>query len=1078
MESSKCIKLIILLMFICCAGYAQALDQTAIDKQVNYLNSQIKKNSGLDPYSAQVTVITASQYESQKPADAVSFDCGYLDDAGKVFVSEPVTDAQKKIFTNVTQAAVFYVNQSFLRYFFQIKKIPMWFRVGFAAFEADLNISDAMIKDAIEKYGGTIPAYATLNNKALFETNNGIAISYLWGEMMNVSFGWWKYCDIDAFTDDAFTTLEGAKTPDELLRYLRRFSNMRILETVEKFRVKLQGESDHFKYYYRDNESYCMPYMQNALEDAYTQYSGTFNIQSPKKLTYSFQPECEGAKFDSIPCPGRYTGGTAWVSGVVTSCAEKEEDLWMFKNLVRHELSHLFQFLIKPNYMPAWLSEGFACILPDGIMNEQAVRNESGFACYKIEYAYNKIGHYPTLAELEDYGFMGANNIDYYLFGLLMNDFIIKKGGYGALASIIKSNGQDFSSLGYSTKQQFETGFYDYYNSDWKSAPKQLSVKKVSGKPRIDGNANEPVWEKNIILNRKFYCDGNIRAIPSIDNSVAASMLWDEENLYIAMDVTDASISSVGIDFLRDGIEVDIDPDLSRGIDFKDNDMAFIWSPNSTSPAYKTSLTGANVVYLKTVTGYSVEISIPWSKLGITPSAGTKFGLELCNYDMDNSVYQGTYVFSGHSWEGGAALNGMAEITLSAETSTKACQLVTPNGGDVFIAGETETIDYNAFNVSNIKIEFSSDNGATWSTISANTPVSAGGFNWVVPNIKTEAGKIRITDVNDNTATGISANTFRIVSPASLFGPYISDANTMLLMHFNNNLQNKSAVGNGVGSLSYTGSLEADLGQAANPQSEITVPHNSRFNLTGDFTIEAWVKLNSYNQNGITIITKPGDTDLYFSNYTLEINPWWGNVFHGFCFDQGKNRTGVSGFTPELNKWYHIAYIRNTLVKEIRIIVHDAAHTKVYTAGQNYTEPVLLTNSKDIIIGSGLDGYIDELRISNVVRDFSAATATEKGESVLPAEYSLMQNYPNPFNPSTVINYTIPVETSYMASLQRVTLKVYDLLGREVATLVNEAKPAGTYSVKFDASSLPSGIYLYRLTAGTKSFAKKMILMK
>ncbi|MBM4175633.1 MAG: T9SS type A sorting domain-containing protein [Ignavibacteria bacterium] len=86
--------------------------------------------------------------------------------------------------------------------------------------------------------------------------------------------------------------------------------------------------------------------------------------------------------------------------------------------------------------------------------------------------------------------------------------------------------------------------------------------------------------------------------------------------------------------------------------------------------------------------------------------------------------------------------------------------------------------------------------------------------------------------------------------------------------------------------------------------------------------------------------------------------------------------------------------------------------------------------------------------------------------------YSLYQNYPNPFNPSTVISYELQ-KPSF------VTLKVYDVLGREVQTLVNEFKQAGKHLVKFSAANnLSSGVYFYKLTAGKFSELKKMILLK
>ncbi|HMU41935.1 MAG TPA: T9SS type A sorting domain-containing protein [Ignavibacteriaceae bacterium] len=98
-------------------------------------------------------------------------------------------------------------------------------------------------------------------------------------------------------------------------------------------------------------------------------------------------------------------------------------------------------------------------------------------------------------------------------------------------------------------------------------------------------------------------------------------------------------------------------------------------------------------------------------------------------------------------------------------------------------------------------------------------------------------------------------------------------------------------------------------------------------------------------------------------------------------------------------------------------------------------------------------------------------TSVEAQETDLPSNFNLAQNYPNPFNPSTKIRYSVPIS-------EFVTLKVYDVLGNEVAALVNEEKPAGTYEVNFNASQLSSGIYFYKLQAGSFVETKKMILLR
>jgi hypothetical protein len=95
----------------------------------------------------------------------------------------------------------------------------------------------------------------------------------------------------------------------------------------------------------------------------------------------------------------------------------------------------------------------------------------------------------------------------------------------------------------------------------------------------------------------------------------------------------------------------------------------------------------------------------------------------------------------------------------------------------------------------------------------------------------------------------------------------------------------------------------------------------------------------------------------------------------------------------------------------------------------------------------------------------------DKDKSELTKNFLLLQNYPNPFNPSTTINYQLPTQN-------HITLKIFDVLGREVATLVNGVEEAGYKSVNFDASKLPSGVYFYRIQAGSYVQTNKMLLMK
>ena len=105
------------------------------------------------------------------------------------------------------------------------------------------------------------------------------------------------------------------------------------------------------------------------------------------------------------------------------------------------------------------------------------------------------------------------------------------------------------------------------------------------------------------------------------------------------------------------------------------------------------------------------------------------------------------------------------------------------------------------------------------------------------------------------------------------------------------------------------------------------------------------------------------------------------------------------------------------------------------------------------------------------VRKFTRDITSVEGRPETPTEFSLAQNYPNPFNPATVIDFAVPAES-------RVTIEVFNLLGQRVVTLVDEVMSVGYHTTKFDAASIPSGLYLYRMVAGQTSFIRKMMLVK
>ena len=135
----------------------------------------------------------------------------------------------------------------------------------------------------------------------------------------------------------------------------------------------------------------------------------------------------------------------------------------------------------------------------------------------------------------------------------------------------------------------------------------------------------------------------------------------------------------------------------------------------------------------------------------------------------------------------------------------------------------------------------------------------------------------------------------------------------------------------------------------------------------------------------------------------------------------------------------------------------------------NVYGPVIVGHDESYVLSTIDSALLIYAKINGIEYGQFVNVADENAH--LPKEFYLSQNYPNPFNPSTKISYQLP-------NAGNVTLKAFDVLGREVATLDDEYKNAGRYEIEFNASNLPSGVYFYQLKAGNYLETKKMMLLK
>jgi hypothetical protein len=163
-------------------------------------------------------------------------------------------------------------------------------------------------------------------------------------------------------------------------------------------------------------------------------------------------------------------------------------------------------------------------------------------------------------------------------------------------------------------------------------------------------------------------------------------------------------------------------------------------------------------------------------------------------------------------------------------------------------------------------------------------------------------------------------------------------------------------------------------------------------------------------------------------------------------------------------------------IKESKLTSTNVSSCKLSSYNLNVSKVGTRTVRVRITLNTNINGLDGALVNEYGTIDIGALAKSTVNEITLHGseiikEYALEQNFPNPFNPTTTIHYQIP-------NAGHVTLKVYDMLGREVATLVNQEQEQGQYSATFDASRLASGVYISKLTAGDYTKTMKMVLMK
>jgi hypothetical protein len=401
---------------------------------------------------------------------------------------------------------------------------------------------------------------------------------------------------------------------------------------------------------------------------------------------------------------------------------------------------------------------------------------------------------------------------------------------------------------------------------------------------------------------------------------------------------------------------------------------------------------------------------------------------------------------------------GASTFTLTiTDNDTPVITVMVPNGGESWSLGSTQTITWTDNITENVTIRLLKGT-AVVATIANNTP-SDGSFDWTIPTTLTAGSdyKVRIQSVTTSTLRDDSDNFFTLTGAAASItvtvpngGESWSLGSTQTITWTDNITENVT--------------IRLLKGTAVVATIVSNTPSDGSHSWTIPTTLTAGSDYKVRIQS-VTTSTLRDDSDNFFTltGAAASITVTVPNGGESWVLGSTQTITWTDNITENVN-------IR--LLKGTATVATIASNTPS-DGSFDWTIPTTLTAGSDYKV------RIQSVTTSTLRDDsdnfFSLVTALAKGETqaeaVLPTAYALLPNYPNPFNPSTTVTFALP-ETA------KVRLVVYDLLGRAVRILAEGTYGAGTYPVVFDASTLPSGLYLLQLTTPQQTFTRTLSLMK
>ncbi len=403
-----------------------------------------------------------------------------------------------------------------------------------------------------------------------------------------------------------------------------------------------------------------------------------------------------------------------------------------------------------------------------------------------------------------------------------------------------------------------------------------------------------------------------------------------------------------------------------------------------------------------------------------------------------------------------------------------------PQNNTYFQAGTKQPVYWDSEGIKAFKLEYST--GGNWNTLCDSVTSAESLQSFTMPNLTNNSVQLRATNLANNSLF-FETEPFRIQQESLIGGVYQTDENTILLMHFEEDVSNEA--NNNVipeeKSVEYKifgENYDLHLGKAfrINNTEEadwhcLWAAHAEELNLGSNWTVETWVKYNEIgtDKTAYPIILNKGES----FGIWLDRNE---KGFGGYArFNDQSEASFFQNQKLEKGKWYHVAITGNASTRKVSFYVHDEHRKLIYENSRNFPtghDGTLNHSENDLFIGGvdggsniQFDGWLDELRITKETVNYSEMV-TNIAENQIPLRFTC---YPNPLNQQSVISFSLNEN-------QNVDLSIFDIQGRKICTLLNKNLNAGIHTVPV-SNSLPSnGVYICKLTTSDKISTLKIIL--